>query len=130
MIKIIASVIVTILANTVGLIAAALMLDGFSITDVSFITAVGVFSLAVVVLGPLIMKVADQNAPYLMGGISLITILIGLILTNLITSGIQINGLSTWILATLIIWVFSLATSLLLPLIIFRKTLRKVRDQS
>ena len=124
MIRLLAQLVVGILANALGLLAAAVILDSFTINATSFIIAVAIFSLSTVVLGPLIMKIALQNAPFLMGGIALVTTLIGLIVTVVVSDGIAITGLSTWVVATLIIWIFSLLANVLLPLIIFKKALQ------
>lgn len=118
-----------ILSNAVGLAAAAIILDGFSINGTAFVVAVLIFSLSTALLGPFIAKVALQSASYLMGGIALISTLVGLIITNLLSSGISINGLSTWILATLVVWIFAIIGNLLLPLIIFKKTLEKAKAE-
>lgn len=124
MIRLLAQLVVGILANAVGLLAAAVILDAFTINATSFIIAVAIFSVATTVLGPLIMKIALRNAPFLMGGIALVTTLIGLIITVLVSDGIKITGLSTWVVATLVIWIFSLLANVLLPLIIFKKALQ------
>lgn len=66
MVRLLARLILNILANAVGLLAAALLLDNFSVNTISFIVAVFVFSLATTVLGPLIMKIALTSASHLM----------------------------------------------------------------
>jgi Flp pilus assembly protein TadB len=38
-----------------------------------------------------------------------------------------ITGLSTWVLATLIVWVFGVIAMLLLPMFIFKETLAAAR---
>lgn len=124
MLRLIARLVVGVLANAVGLLVASALLDGFSVNASSFVLAVMVFSAATVVLGPLVLKVAVTSASFLVGGISLITTLIGLIITRLLTDGLHIEGLSTWITATVIIWMFSMVANLILPLLIFRKVLK------
>lgn len=125
MIRLLARLVLSLLANTIGLLAALFILDGFSIEATSFIIAVLIFSIVTTVLGPFIAKVALTSAPYLMGGIALVTTLAGLIITALVTDAFVIEGLSTWVLATLIIWIFSIIGSVLLPLVLFKKTLSK-----
>jgi uncharacterized membrane protein YvlD (DUF360 family) len=125
MIVLFARLVLNVLSNALGLFAASLLLDGFTIDGVSFFVAVAIFSLSITVLGPLILKIALTNASYLVGGIALVTTFIGLVLTNVLSSGISITGVSTWFLATLIVWVFSIIGSLLLPLVLFKKTLEK-----
>ena len=68
-----------------------------------------------------------RYARMLTGGISLVMIFISLLVTSLLSSGLVITGVSTWILATLIIWVFGVVAMLLLPLVIFKKTLAAAR---
>lgn len=128
MIRMFAQLTIAILANAVGLFAASILLDGFEIDGISFAVAVFIFSLATVILGPLILKIALTNASFLVGGIALVTTLVGLIVTDLFSDGISISGVSTWVLATLIVWIFSIIGNLILPLIIFKKTLEKHKE--
>ena len=123
MMRLLARLILNVLSNALGLFMASLFVDGFSIDGVSFVVAVAVFSLATTILGPLIMKIALKNAPFLMGGIALVTTLVGLVITNVISDGISVNGVSTCIVATLVVWLFSMIGSVLLPLILFKKIL-------
>ena len=129
MIRLLASLVLHLLANAVGLIVAAALLSGFHINGVAFVTAVIIFTVVEVIADPLITKVALTSVPALRGGVALVTTLVGLIVTTLISSGIQINGLQTWVLATLIVWLFALFATLILPLVIFKKTLEKVKDK-
>ena len=128
MIRLLASLVLSILSNVVGLLAAAWLIDDFSINASSFITAVLIFSVSTVILGPLVIKIALTNAPYLMGGIALVTTLVSLIITNAVSDGIAISGLPAWVAATLVVWLFSIIGSLLLPLVIFKKTLQKAKE--
>ncbi len=123
MLRLLAQVSISLMANAVGLIAASVLLDGFSLDGVSFVVATVIFTLATLILGPLVLKIALTSATFLVGGIALVTTLVGLVVTNLLSDGISISGLSTWILATLIIWVFSIIANLVLPLLLFKKTL-------
>ena len=125
MFLLLARLTLNVLANAVGLIAANILVSGFSINGVSFVVAVAIFSLVTTIIGPLIVKIVLANAPYLMGGIALVTIFVGLLITNLVSDGISIVGVSAWALATFVVWAFSLIGSLLLPLLLFKNTLQK-----
>ncbi len=129
MFRLLARFTLNLLSNALGLIAAALLLDGFSVDVTSFIVAVLIFTLSTAVLGPFIMSVALKSASYLMGGIALITTLVGLIITSLLSSGISISGVSTWVIATLVIWIFSIVGNIVLPLFLFKKTLQKAKAE-
>lgn len=125
MIRLLAAMCIRLLANAVGIILAAAILSGVSVSIASFIVAVVLFTVIEVVVDPLITKISLQYVPALRGGVALVITLIGLILTSVFTSGLHISGLSNWVLATLIVWLCALLAGLLLPLILFRKALKK-----
>lgn len=128
MIRLLASIAVRLLANAFGLFMASVLLSGFSINGVAFITAVAIFTLAEVILDPLILKIALTSVPALRGGVALVTTLVGLIVTDVFSNGLTITGLSTWILATLIVWLAAVIAIIVLPLIVFKKTLEKAKN--
>lgn len=130
MLRFLASTTLYLLANAIGLFVASLVLDGFHINAIGFLVSLLFFTIAGVVLGPFILKMSLRYIPALSGGIALVTTFVGLFLTTLFTDGLTINGLSTWIMAPLIIWVVVLLAGILLPLVLFKKTLQKHRDQS
>lgn len=130
MIRFLAQTALTIIANGIGLLAAATFLDGFSIDLVSFVIAVLFFTVVTVVLGPLIFKTAVANANYLVGGIALVTILVGLLLTDWFSDGISIDGVGTFVLATLIVWIFSVLASVVLPLFLFKSVISGQKEKT
>ena len=123
MVRLLVRGLLALIANAVGLYAASLVLDGFDIDGTGYITAVVIFTLATVVLGPLVVKIAFRSLPALMGGIALVTTLVGLIITDAISDGLTISGLDTWVLATLIVWLCSLLATVILPLVMFKQIL-------
>ena len=128
MLRLIASTVLELLANAIGLLVAYWILrPDFMIDAVSFIIVVAIFTAVRFILAPLIFKLSMRYARMLTGGISLVTIFISLLVTSFLSSGLTITGVSTWILATLIIWVFGVVAMLLLPMIIFKKTLAAAR---
>ena len=128
MLRLLARLTLTLLANALGLLVAAALLDNFSMSAPSFIVAVLIFTAVMVVLGPLVVKLTLKYANFLMGGIALVTTFVSLGITNLLTDGISISGFNTWVLATLVVWIFSIVGNLLLPLVIFKKTLQKAKQ--
>lgn len=128
MLRLIASTVLELLANAIGLLVAYLILQpAFTIDVVSFVIVVAIFTAVRFILAPLIFKLSMRYARVLTGGISLVTIFVSLLVTTFLSSGLVITGVSTWILATLIIWVFGVVAMLLLPLVIFKKTLAAAR---
>ncbi|MGD9712031.1 MAG: phage holin family protein [Thermomicrobiales bacterium] len=128
MIKLVINVVVTLLANAIALLAAAWLLEDFEINASSFIIAVAIFTAATVILGPLVIKIAMTSATFLMGGIALVTTLVGLIIADVLSDGFSIRGIGTWIAATVIIWFASVLASLALPWIILKAGIGATRD--
>ena len=124
MVKFLYSVLAYLVANAVGLMLANLLLEGFSIGAMAFVVAVLIFSVVQGVTGPLLTKISMKNFPQLMGGISLVTIFVGLWITTLLVSDMQIGGLANWLAATLLVWLGSLIAGVLLPIYVF-KSLRE-----
>ena len=72
---------------------------------------------------------AERSAPALVGGVGLITTLIALIITTLISDGLSISGLGTWIGASLIVWIVTMLATLLLPVILVKTGVDKRREK-
>lgn len=129
MVRFLASVALHLIANAVGLAIAALVLPGFHIEAVGFIVSVLLFTAVEVLLGPFVLKMAVQYAPALRGGIALVTTFLGLLVTTLLTDGLRIDGLTTWVLAPLIVWLCVLLAAILLPLVLFKNVLGEARER-
>jgi hypothetical protein len=115
--------LLTLLANAAGLYVAALLLDDFNISGEGYVTAVIIFTVTTMVLSPFVASVALRSMPAIMGGTALVTTLVGLVLTDFLTDGLSISGVGTWILATLVVWLFSLLAAVILPLFLFKQIL-------
>jgi len=113
----------SLLANALALLVASVLLTGFAINGLAFVVAVCIFTASTTILEPLITRIATQNAPYLLGGIALVTTFVGLLVTTLMTDGLSIMGIGTWVMATLITWVATVVGSLILPRLLFKEVL-------
>lgn len=120
MIKLLLSTAAFLIANAVGLLLAAMVLPGFTINPLSFVVAVLIFSVAQGLLGPLIRRVSAKNLPQLMGGIALVTVFVGLFVTDILMAGMDIGGIANWLGATLLVWLGSLIANILLPRFVFK----------
>ena len=124
MIRLLASAIVKLIANTVALFVGNLVLEDMSVSGTAFVIAVLIFTGIEILVEPLLRQIALTNARALLGGTALIATLIGLVITAAISDGLSITGgITTWILATIIVWAVALAVQLLLPLVLFKKAL-------
>lgn len=113
-------VVLLLAGNAIGLLVAALVLSRMSLNGLGFLLAVVIFTIAAVVIRPLIAKVARENAPALEGGSALVTTFIALVVTDLFSDGLSISGIGTWLLATVIVWLGSLLAGVVLPAIFLK----------
>jgi putative membrane protein len=100
-------------ANFIALLIAALVLDKFTIDEIRFVWAVLLFTAVSLATGWAVRRLLRDHAPAAVGLASLITTWLALLLTDLLSDHIQIEGVGTWIAATLIIWGADLVLELL-----------------
>ncbi|EEX09350.1 conserved hypothetical protein [Ruegeria lacuscaerulensis ITI-1157] len=115
------SALALLAGNAIGLLLASLLLTGFSIKPVSFIVVVIVFTLVQVVAEPLILKIGEKNVPALKGGIALVVTFVGLLVTDLVTAGLTVGGISNLLAATLLVWLGALIAGIVLPIYVFKE---------
>ncbi|QKT13073.1 phage holin family protein [Rhodococcus sp. W8901] len=103
----------------VGILAAVWLLPEVSVSAAGFVTAVVIFAIAQSVLSPFITKIAAKNAPAFLGGIGLVSTFVALVIASAF-GGLSISGWRTWVLATLVVWLVTALTTLVLPLVFLR----------
>lgn len=125
MIRGLIKVLLEIGGNALGLVLAALLLKDMSLGGTAFLIAVLIFSAISMIAKPLIEKVALKNVEALQGSSSLITTFVALVLTKLISDGLDIDGVSTWVIATVIVWLVTLLAGIILPMIFLKKVIEE-----
>lgn len=123
MLRFLASSALYLIGNAVGLLVAALVLPGFEVRPLGFVISVAFFTVVEVLLGPFVFKMALDYMPAVRGGVALVTTFVGLLLTNLFTDGLTIQGLVAWILAPLVVWLSVLIAAIVLPMFLFKSLL-------
>jgi len=124
MVRTLIKVGLTIAGNAIGLLVAAVLLDDVNLDGAAFILAVVIFTVAELILEPLIEKMVTEHAERLRIFTSLVTTFLALLVTDLISDGLDIEGATTWLLATVIVW----AGTLLAGVILLRLFLKDRRD--
>jgi len=119
--------LIALVANAVGLIVAAIVLDDVELDATSFVVAVVIFTAVFVLLQPFLAVNLRRMGPGMLGAVSLLATLVSLIVTDLLTDGLSISGALTWILAALIVWLVALVATLLLPFLGLKKFLDERR---
>jgi hypothetical protein len=117
---------VELLGAAIGLIVAALVLEDMTLDGAAFLIAIVIFVVLTAVLEPLIEKIGDEHLSIVSVFSSLITTFLALLITELVSDGLDITGSMTWLLATLIVWA-STALATLILLKIFIKNVRENR---
>jgi hypothetical protein len=108
-------------SSAIGLLIAAWLIDGVTVSVTGFIVAVVVFSVAQALLAPFIAKMAKRYASAFLGGIGLVSTLVALLLASLFSNGLRISGLGAWIGATVVVWLVSALATMLLPMLLIKK---------
>jgi hypothetical protein len=69
----------------------------------------------------------NQSSPSAIGGVALISTFVALLITAILTDGVSISGIGSWIGATVVVWVGSLLAVFILPYLGLRKYLDERR---
>lgn len=130
MIRFLISVLISCLASAVGLLVAAAVLDDMTVSGAAFIVAVLIFTAVQAIALPFLAKMAMKNASALMGAAALLSTLIGLIVTHLISDGLSIKGLDTWVFASIIVWLAGIIAALIIPVILVKAGVQSARKRN
>jgi hypothetical protein len=126
-IRLLVRTVIALASNAVGLIVAAAVLDEVSLDATGFVIAVVVFTVVFSLLQPFLVMSLRQSRAAVLGGVALIATLASLIVTVLVTDGLSIDGLTGWILGTLIVWLASVLAGFILPYLGLKKYLDERR---
>jgi uncharacterized membrane protein YvlD (DUF360 family) len=129
MVRFLVNAAIFLAAAAIGLLVASWVVDGMDIDATSFITVIVIFAVLQAVLQPFLASVARRNAPVLLGGIGLVTTFVALLVTDLISDGLSIDGVCDWIIATLIVWIATMIATIALPFILVKAGVESAREQ-
>jgi Mycobacterial 4 TMS phage holin, superfamily IV len=73
------------------------------------------------ILSPFFLKMASRYASAFLGGIGLVSTLAALILASVLTHGVSIRGIGSWVLATIVVWLVTAVATLLLPILLIKR---------
>ena len=127
MIRLLVRTLIAVAANAIGLIVAAVVLDGVHLNVASFIVAVVIFTVVFAVLQPFLAVQLRRLGNGAIGATALIATLVSLLLTDLLSDGLSIDGVGTWIAAAVIVWLAALVAAFVLPFLGLKKYLEERR---
>ena len=128
MVRFVVRTLIGLVANGIGLIVAASLLDGMELNGSGFVVAVVVFTIVYALAQPFLIMQLRARAPTMLGGVALVATLAALIVTDLVSDGLTISGVGTWIAATGIVWLVSVLAAIVLPFLGLKKYLEERRD--
>ena len=99
----------------IGLLVAAWIVPGVSLSLSGFLVAVVVFSVAQAFLSLLILKLPHGYASLLLGGTGLALTIVALSLASLSTHGLTIRGIASWVATTVVVWLVTTVGAISLP---------------
>lgn len=129
MIRFLVRTAIFFVSTAVGLLIAKLVLDDMSIDATAFLVVVVVVALLQALLAPIMAKMTERNAPALLGAAGLLSTFIALVVANVVVDGLTITGVTTWILATLIVWLGTMIAAFLLPVILVKAGVSSARQR-
>jgi hypothetical protein len=112
--------VVLLVSWAVGLLVAAWVVPGVSLSASGFIVAVVLFSAAQATLSLLIVKLPRAYASLLLGGTGLALTLVSLILASALTHGLTIQGVASWVATTIVVWLVTTVGAISLPEVLVR----------
>lgn len=104
----------------VGLLVAAWVVPGVSLSVSGFIVAVVLFSVAQAALSLFILKLPHGYASLLLGGTGLVLTIVALSLGSVLTHGLSIRGIESWAAATIVVWLVTTVGAISLPAALVR----------
>jgi MFS family permease len=120
-IRIVLRIVVFLASSAIGLLVASLLIPGVSVSISGFVTAVVIFAVAQAILAPFFLKMASRYASAFLGGIGLVSTLAALILASVLTDGLVIRGIGSWVAATVLVWLVTALATLVLPALVLKK---------
>lgn len=128
MVRIIWRTVIFLGSAAIGLIVAASILgDDFTIQAGGFVIAVVIYAVIQSVISPFLAKVAAANARAFLGGVGLVATFVALFVATLFSDALTISGgVTTWVLASLIVWLVGAIATLLLPWALIKAGVRSL----
>jgi hypothetical protein len=104
----------------IGLLVAAGIVPGVSLSVSGFIVAVMVFAATQALLSLSILKLPHGYVSLLLGGTGLALTIVALILASILTHGLTIDDMASWLATTVVVWLVTTIGAITLPELLIR----------
>jgi hypothetical protein len=118
--KILLRVVVLLASWAIGLLVAAWIVPGVSLSIPGCIVAVVVFAVTQAVLSLSILKLPHGYASLLLGVTGLALTIAALILASVSIHGLTIDGMASWLATTVVVWLVTTIGAITLPELLIR----------
>jgi hypothetical protein len=115
MTQILVRAVVVMASWAIGLLVAAWVVPGVSVSASGFIVAVALFSIAQALLSVLILNLPHAYASLVLGGAGLVLTVVALGLASAWTDGLSLRDFASWAAATLVVWLVTTIGAICLP---------------
>jgi hypothetical protein len=99
----------------IGLLVAAWIVPRVWLSLPGYIVAVLAFAVTQVILSLSILKLPYRYASLLLGGTGLALTIVALILASVLTHGVTIEGMASWLATTVVVWLVTTIGAITLP---------------
>jgi len=103
-----------------GLLVAAWIIPGISLTVPGFVAAVSIFAATQAVLSLSVLRLPHRYASLLLGGTGLIVTAVALTLASVLPHGLAVGGAAPWSATTLVVWLVTTIAAIALPELLIR----------
>ncbi|TSD62410.1 phage holin family protein [Aeromicrobium piscarium] len=121
-------IVVYLGSAALGLLAAAVAVDGFRVRVFGFVTTVVIYAIVQGLVTPWLSRVAAERARYLVGLTGLAATVIALVIASWFGRALWISGLSAWAWGALVVWIVSSTAAIALPRLLVALGVEAARD--
>ncbi|WP_062516773.1 phage holin family protein [Demequina gelatinilytica] len=106
-------------------ITSLILSDNMSLPLMALLVATVVYAVAQWILSPLIFKMATKYANAILGGVGLVSTFVALLIATLVVDDFTIDGIGTWIAATVLVWLITALATWILPMFLLKEAAEK-----
>jgi hypothetical protein len=100
---------------SIGLLVAAWIVPGVSVSLSAFVVAIMVFAVTQAIVSLSILRLPHWYVPLLLGGTGLALTIVALILASILARGLTIDGVAAWLATTVVVWLVTTIGAITLP---------------
>jgi hypothetical protein len=112
--------VVLLTSWAIGLLVAARIVPGVSLSVAGYIAAVVVFAVTEAILSLSILKLPHRYASLLLGSTGLALTIVALIVASILTHWLTIDGMASWLATTVVVWLVTTIGAITLPELLIR----------